>query len=185
MGQYYTPVIIKDKEIKTYRCYDFDNGAKLMEHSYIGNTFAESVVRELYHNKSRIAWVGDYADDSDTKPNGCDPFIKAENKSEAYLKVPQKINHWENSMFICYVNHTKKEWFIPCECVTPTEWGNFIHPLPLLTAIGNGMGGGDYHGTCMERVGSWACDEIELTEWNDSLKQYKDISNEIKFKEGR
>ena len=31
-----------------------------------------------------------------------------------------------------------------------------IHPLPLLTAEGNGRGGGDYHGTNMEMVGAWA-----------------------------
>ena len=40
-----------------------------------------------------------------------------------------------------------------------------IHPLPLLTACGNGRGGGDYH-DCLpdyDKVGTWAFCEIELT----------------------
>jgi hypothetical protein len=34
--------------------------------------------------------------------------------------------------------------------------GSFIHPLPLLTAEGNGRGGGDYYGRDKHMVGRWA-----------------------------
>ena len=39
-----------------------------------------------------------------------------------------------------------------------------IHPLPILTCIGNGRGGGDYYGTNMDMVGAWAMDRITFTE---------------------
>ena len=44
MGQYYTPIIIRGNSKSTYLCYDYDNGAKLMEHSYFGNGFVETVL---------------------------------------------------------------------------------------------------------------------------------------------
>lgn len=47
----------------------------------------------------------------------------------------------------------------------PYEYDKCIHPLPLLTACGNGRGGGDYYDrfSNYENVGSWAFCEIELT----------------------
>lgn len=44
------------------------------------------------------------------------------------------------------------------------------HPLPLLTAIGNGRGGGDYHGTNESMVGMWAMDLLSFTEDRPSSK---------------
>jgi len=34
------------------------------------------------------------------------------------------------------------------------DW--ILHPLPLLTAVGNGLGGGDYYGINKDQVGAWA-----------------------------
>ena len=45
-------------------------------------------------------------------------------------------------------------------------WEMCINPLPLLTACGNGRGGGDYH-DCYpdyDKVGAWAFDLIEGTD---------------------
>lgn len=42
MGQYYRPVCILDDRLESISSYDYDNGAKLMEHSYIGNNFVEA-----------------------------------------------------------------------------------------------------------------------------------------------
>ena len=39
-----------------------------------------------------------------------------------------------------------------------------VDPLPILTAIGNGWGGGDYGGINTNVVGSWAFDEIFVSE---------------------
>ena len=37
-----------------------------------------------------------------------------------------------------------------------------LHPLSLLTAEGNGRGGGDYNGPNMDMVGTWARDVISM-----------------------
>ena len=43
-------------------------------------------------------------------------------------------------------------------------WG-ILHPLTLLTAVGNGMGGGDFNGKTREmedNVGIWAWNLLEI-----------------------
>ena len=37
-----------------------------------------------------------------------------------------------------------------------------ISPIPLMTAVGNGRGGGDYDGVNFDKVGSWAWDEVSI-----------------------
>jgi hypothetical protein len=37
-----------------------------------------------------------------------------------------------------------------------------IHPLPILTAEGNGRGGGDYYGTDANLAGIWARDILSI-----------------------
>ena len=186
MGQYYTPVIMKNDKISTFLCYDYDNGAKLMEHSYIGNKFVETVLKQLYKKSGRLAWVGDYASDQKGDSPLADKFIEIENQDEKYRKHPKKISNFENSMYITYVNHTKKEYIRIHDYIIGNgfdKWGMIIHPIPLLTAIGNGQGGGDYWGTCENMVGRWACDEIEAVDWFED-ETYKNITDEVKFKEG-
>lgn len=65
MGQYYHPTSI-DKMEYLYS-HHFDNGLKLMEHSYIKNNFVKAVERLLSPNgawhKTRFCWAGDYMDE--------------------------------------------------------------------------------------------------------------------------
>jgi hypothetical protein len=154
MGQYYLTVILAEKSDKEYiRTYldagMYDNGVKLVEHSYIGNKFMKAVENLIGPNgmfyKSRIVWAGDYADnepDSEKNLNsmceGKDPFeYKGQPASYPYI-----------------VNHTKKVYI--------EKKGNGLHPLALLTAEGNGRGGGDYNGPNMDLVGTWARDVISM-----------------------
>lgn len=188
MGQYYTPVIIKDDKIKTFNCYDYDNGAKLMEHSYLRNNFTEVVVKQLLNKKARLAWVGDYAEPSDVKNELAEKFIEAERKDAQY-RIKPKHNPMENSYGLVFINHSKEEFFYMDEYVKQVydlQRGFVIHPLPLLTAIGNGKGGGDYRGALSNLVGTWACDEIEVRLWFDERKnsEYKNITSMLKFYEG-
>ncbi len=37
-----------------------------------------------------------------------------------------------------------------------------MHPLSLMTAVGNGLGGGDYDGPSIDEVGRWAFDTISI-----------------------
>lgn len=65
MGQYYLPISLDKKE--WMYSHDYDNGLKLMEHSYLKNNFVQTVETLLMPqgswHKTRIVWAGDYADD--------------------------------------------------------------------------------------------------------------------------
>ena len=71
MGQYYvTAVKTDDGKTTIYNRYLLENGkkqytmAKLMEHSWVGNQYMESICALFdKHKKLRIAWVGDYSID--------------------------------------------------------------------------------------------------------------------------
>ena len=59
-----------------------------------------------------------------------------------------------------------------------TEDGDWcIHPLPLLTCIGNGLGGGDYTNPTLAStdhlLGTWAWDEITITD--EPINDYEEI----------
>ena len=190
MGQYYTPIIKRENgNWEGFSSFDYDNGLKLMEHSYIGNTFTETVVKQLLERPGHLAWVGDYAEIGDVKSDSASEFIEKERKFGNGLKYnkPKKVNLMENSLMLVIFNHTKKElinMFDYHNKQTPDEFGCIIHPLPLLTAIGNGKGGGDYHSTvCEDMVGYWACDLIEAGWFIDSIEDYKDITEQVLFKE--
>lgn len=63
MGQYYRPTNRSKKE--NLSPYDYNNGAKLMEHSWFGNKFVAQVMLLLEDRwkGDRISWEGDYADE--------------------------------------------------------------------------------------------------------------------------
>ena len=184
MGQYYTPIIIRGNSKSSYNSWDYDNGLKLTEHSYLGNNFVETVLKQLFESKGRLAWVGDYAEPEDVKSPLAEKFIEVERNSKKYEKTPDKEKG--NSFYLYFINHTKKEYinmkrYITCNKVLD-KYEMVAHPIPLLTAIGNGRGGGDYWGSCMNKIGYWACDEIEST--YEKPEGYKDITAEIRFVEG-
>jgi hypothetical protein len=211
MGQYYNPCVLK-KNWKTaknpvmvsLKCYDYGNGAKLMEHSYISNSFVRSVEFLLAnsYNGLPFVWCGDYADEVETKTGKHDIYSDAghfiykdydnphnSNKSKAYKALINTIpampewkegevwNPYETIPYYKYlVNYTKKEY-----CTIPTNKKHFqVHPLPLLTCSGNGRGGGDYRLDDV-RVGSWAFDRIGITNNNKVIKGFKRISGVFKM----
>ena len=64
MGQYYTAILLDEQnQPSTCSPYDFDNGSKLMEHSYIANNFVNAVLAEIQDAPHRVYWLGDYAED--------------------------------------------------------------------------------------------------------------------------
>lgn len=63
MGQYYKPTFLTPTgDIFSLYSRDFHNGAKLMEHSYIGNSFVNAALVLLMNTPTSIAWMGDYSD---------------------------------------------------------------------------------------------------------------------------
>lgn len=172
MGQYYQ-VVIGSKSgwnKKVYYPLNFDDGLKLMEHSYIDTDFCKKIHSLIYKNPRRVIWVGDYANEkSDTYY-----FISNRSREEIPKSIPKYSFVWGKSMSrknndtelaggdIDYihsylVNHTLRGYIDLNKYYEHSKvnlWG-VIDPLPILTAVGNGRGGGDYSGTNENRVGTW------------------------------
>jgi hypothetical protein len=168
MGQYYKPVVLdktKKKPINWIYSHKYDNGLKLMEHSWLGNNFVGAVENLLIPGGEwymmPIVWAGDYADTEKDKEYNIYSLCGDDNE----------INPTETKIGSEYryiVNHTKKQFVdktkVPLSDVYDNGAEKFeyrIHPLPLLTCEGNGRGGGDYGGK-EDIVGSWARDIISI-----------------------
>lgn len=168
------------------------NGLKLMEHSWFENKFVSGVLEAIEDNPCAIAWVGDYAaDEGDFGDEYTERVYNMlwgdESAPEApFDKMPGKhadgyIINRSKGVYIGLDGYAKAASFIPY-WDKDGEW--CIHPLPILTAIGNGRGGGDYHGTCMDMVGTWAMDVIEYTHDVSKLRMLQRMDvHRIAFRE--
>lgn len=191
MGQYYKPIVLKqnwkneEQPIAgTLSPYDYDNGAKLMEHSYVGNNFVKAAMRMIEHigqgKAVPFVWCGDYADPiytpnhparKDDKGNtvggidlyscACD-WIGDDKDSKEYEDLKESLNNVRLCRKSYIINETKKQ-FVRIPKFDKDKWN--IHPLPILCADGNGRGGGDYgyyKSKNTKLVGTWAHDMIRL-----------------------
>ena len=157
MGQYYKVIILADNEDNTKEFIrffiDIWDGLKLIEHSYINSDFLNAIEfllspeGSLY--KSRIVWAGDYADHEKDSNN----LYNIANNEISKEYIPKQVKLDKEYKYI--VNHTKKQY------IDKSKYIN-IHPLPLLTAEGNGRGGGDYYGSNEKLVGSWSRNVISI-----------------------
>ena len=154
--------------------------AKLLEHSWWDNSFVNAFSELLYNEPSRVAWVGDYADEPDDFDfSNCSAVhfpcyddiwcetIKPVGISFSNFTLDNKflLNH-DLNQFID-LNEYKK--------LSVDKHGWCIHPLPLLTAVGNDRGCGDFHegNSGFEFVGSW--------DWHLISFAYKPPKNFSKF----
>lgn len=160
MGQYYHPIVLSaDGNIIAWMdAHMYENGLKLMEHSYLNNnfvcTFEFGLSPEGPHHKSRIVWAGDYADNEPGQETNL------YQQCSEYNLIRPSVKDTTKYRFI--VNHSKKV-FVDTDKIDTSEDGLAIHPLPLLTCEGNGRGGGDYRHD-VPLVGSWARDVISVEE---------------------
>lgn len=159
------------------------NGVKLMEHSWIGNPFMMGISKHIYKKPMQIAWVGDYADDF-REWYGREPDPRYlhkmtwRRKNECDIHAPREFDLHNKYL----VNHSKgvaidfNDYIDNC-----TKDGWCIHPLSLLTACGNGMGGGDFNEDYIggNMVGAWCWDTISI---EDELPDGCEIE-EIEFLE--
>lgn len=207
MGQYYKAIFINENHKPIFRVssYDFDSGAKLMEHSWIKNPMVRFVERQLMTTPNRIVWGGDYADKEN--PSTLTPMeIKAlanEDSEYSNSKVIKEegVNLYDLSYLVGKLTHDiskgderekefksaiaplnakylvnhSKKEFVDKSKTPKDDDGWSIHPLPLLTCEGNGRGGGDYRGES-KMVGIWARDIIGVvTKKSDIPKGFKEI----------
>ena len=164
MGQGYMAVILaaipdqgSNEVIRTWaHPHHHNNGYKLTEHSYVGNDFVQAVESLICPTgmfyKSRITWAGDYADDE--QGLGVNLYHLAENEiNVGKCSVPP---NRDTSDYPYVVNHSTRQYAVKQDGMLR------FHPLPLLTAEGNGRGGGDYSGVNIELIGTWARDVISV-----------------------
>jgi hypothetical protein len=185
MGQYYKPISLEKKQ--GIRPWDYENGAKLMEHSYIGNglvAVVESVIAEGGEwFGDRIVWGGDYADPevdengevitstwTDEKTGKVTPYdVTLYDMVSDNLIKPDEV---KRPKYRYLVNMDTKEYVdfnhVPVDHVWQDgpkgrKYPIKIHPLPLLTCEGNGRGGGDYRTKESELIGKWARNRVTVT----------------------
>jgi hypothetical protein len=158
MGQYYRPYLVEEstgKEIVLSRDIDGEYTlAKLMEHSWRKNPLMNAVSNMLYHNPHKVAWVGDYSDSK------CEVYDKVWGEGVNTIGL-NSVDFSLDGKFI--VNHTKRS-YLDCDAYKQrnNNEGWVIHPLSLLTVIGNGLGGGDYRGVYKDNIGDWYLDVLSI-----------------------
>lgn len=163
MGQYFICVFLAEdgKFIRAFVSpHNYNSGAKLTEHSYNGNPFMDAVEFMLSPQgmfyKSRVVWAGDYADEESSGDN----MYTMANQAEDKMVFTNK-----NTRCKFIVNHTKKLF------INKDTLGD-IHPLAVLTAEGNGRGGGDYHGSDEDVCGTWARDVISVESSDNGYTEF-------------
>ena len=210
MGQYYIPVIISGNKRMRLYSHQYDNGIKLMEHSYIGNNFMNAVCSLLLDRPAKVAWIGDYSADftEDMEPYETKlpqkKFMRIYNatwtsKKREYVKPEPMQMDIDTALGWWLVNHTQKIALDLGKYVAENKWRKAwkdwktgeteeydmcVHPLSLLTACGNGRGGGDYH-DChpdYDKVGTWAFDRIQLM--TEKPNGYAEVTYHFTEREG-
>ena len=194
MGQYYVPTLInEDGSIRTLCSHAYDNGLKLMEHSYIGNNFVNAALTLIWKTPTRVAWIGDYSDefrgDAYEQKLAHGDFMHYYAAAWSDGREDLRVQPEPREIFTLrikrryLVNHTQKLYLHIGEYIAANKWqekgmwnrGKYaplstydmcVNPLPLLTACGNGRGGGDYHSNYpdYDKIGTWAFDLIECTD---------------------
>lgn len=192
MGQYYKAVILNDdkKTVKAHaKSWDYENGSKLMEHSWFKNNFVARIEVELLNNPQVLVWAGDYADgevDDDGNPimreyEGREYEVTLYDMCEDDTKLP--IKQVKASQARRYIlNHDTKQFVDRNKMPENDGWR--IHPLPLLTADGNNRGCGDYResGLDFDKVGIWKRNRISIvTRKMDIPKDFEELI--VGFKE--
>ena len=174
MGQYYKAIILGEEQVNTEEIIRFfleaffGSGSKLTEHSYIDNPFVNTfeflLTKEGMFYKSRVVWAGDYADNEKNMDKNLYHIVNDLTDKTFSLKVK------ETKEYQYIINHTKKQY-------VDKKKEKIFHPLPLLTAEGNGRGGGDYRGEKENLIGIWARDVISVEK--DKPEGYEEL--ECKF----
>ena len=176
MGQYYRPVIKENDKIMVYnrRINGEYTMAKLMEHSYLSSYLMMTIADKMYKNKIQLLWCGDYAENDEIEKTGL--TISDIWDDDGNCLSLKEFNYQDK--YFC--NHTKKEYVDFNKYIEKANNdGWIISPISLLTAIGNGRGGGDYHDNYInaDKVGSWFWDEISI----EDEKPIDYIENEVYF----
>lgn len=175
MGQYFE-VYNKTRNERIEHNFNLIGGMKLCEHSYLPNPLSV-FLRDLLANEwkgDEIYHLGDYASPDD----GTQTAFKLWDSSNKILDKADiiKVEDYEDPSKVVsnpyVINETKKQ-YLDIRDAAITSWYKtedgailmFYDPLLLLTACGNGLGGGDYFSDVNRRlIGSWAGDKLSASD---------------------
>jgi hypothetical protein len=171
MGQYYKVITLNDfkegepETVKNYfEPHKYGEGAKLTEFAYFDTGFTKAISKHIFDNPQRLVTAGDYADHEE----GYDLEVEdGRNYSVTLYTLCEKAKHVSikhtKTFRARYILNHDKEVYVDLFSIKEGEDGWTTHPLMLLTAEGNGQGGGDYFGDNEEVVGTWARDLISTS----------------------
>ena len=176
MGQYYKTIIAikkeEERELIALKPHEYDFGAKLTEFSFNGEnnnaTLASYVFPLIKYYQSKgyrisIITAGDYADPefgTDTNLYDlCEDYELSSSKFQEMGLVPTQpygvFYNINDASYFDYDADTKSN----------------LDKLLMLTADGNGRGGGDYYGENKECVGAWSRAELVWYPDMEALKE--------------
>lgn len=195
VGQYY---VVANFDKKEFMSSNF--GLKLTEWSYNRNLLVVSMQEKMATDwkGDRVYVVGDYADsESEIKNtelirNLEDEFINNTEFDSLYDMIYDTFNKIDfvdskEKEYRFIINHKKRQYVDMEHCPLDVHLGAFeslgkwyhatMAPLPILLALGNGVGGGDYFGHNEDLVGEWAQDSDALEISEEMLyPQYKEFN---------
>ena len=198
MGQYYKPTIqaIKyednRKEVRKLFVidpYDLDYGVKLCEHTHRNSEVVRLVTNLMYElNKqdwaTQLVWLGDYSNPSFGEKTDLYHELKYTNvqfRKEDGVIVSAMVEGFNGVIDMTQdhhylVNHDRNEYINTAENV------GAYSQLALLTADGNGKGGGDYWGKNWRDVGLWRYHEISVMDkerFDEYLKERSRFQSQV------
>lgn len=205
MGQYFKLCVLNTKnknaknkdKVKAYlESWDFGNGAKLTEFSWIDNTFV-SYFESLINDENGIMAglpiiaAGDYADEepSSYKKDFMNIYDLAIMFGKQLNPDWFDMQHIQPKHYRYIINKDKKLFIDTKKMKSCRSWvidgkrhHMRMHPLPLLCADGNGRGGGDYFGANKEVVGSWCRNVVVVSDAKPNKKEYKEVFYDFRIK---
>lgn len=196
MGEYFAAYLKRGKKEEVYKNIGC---LKQMEHCYIGNSYVDYVLSQL-NKPTRVAWIGDYADDYKRASHGNltkEEYMKIYNftwKSgngcvdcDYYKKLLTENGYKEDSPFekSFLINKDKKCYISLKKCVEYERKLNgtddfLISPICLLTASYSSR----YYGINRDKVGTWAFDTLQVLSDEKAIpKNYIDVTIDCLFRE--
>lgn len=172
MGQYFEAVCLDTMQMADP--FDFNEGAKLTETSWVGNQYVGAVEKLLSPHCGwrgcRIVWAGDYMDEGQFMDEFEHELAKDEDGSNirtlyrfadiCFTHIQRMSRTNPGTGFLLNLD-TKQ--FVRMDGCPKESSGSQLNPLPILTCAGNGQGGGDYYGKAgAEFVGAWCGDHLAV-----------------------
>ena len=192
MGQYYKAYLKNydesgNEQARVFSPMDYNYGYKLLEHAWINNRFVDSVMAAITEKPTAVAWIGDYAnedEDFEEKPSTYN-LQDYERAWHGEIGDDDELEFVNSSILNGYLLNCDqcqyidlKAWMalngVEIELYNGEVIEQCLHPLPILTAIGNGRGGGDYCSHNAEHVGDWAMNNIMFTT-SEPPADYKEL----------